>query len=170
LFFEIQRKEQPNPSDIEQIIVKMPQAGVTIVDNNELRSHNAQYVLSIAALRGEVQVADIYRDERSDPGIASMMKKVRVSGDPLLDTQAAGRFSEPAVVEIHMKDGRVFSVRTDAASGDPEKPLGWDNVVQKFEPLATPVAGAEKVGEMIALVGELDTLDDMSRLCALIRA
>jgi 2-methylcitrate dehydratase PrpD len=169
-FFEIQQTEKPSPSEIEQITIRMPHAGVPIVDNNELRSHSAQYVLSLAAVRGALQVADVYRDERDDPAIASMMNRVQVVGDARLDADAAGRFSEPAVVEVRMKDGRLHTARADAAGGDPEKPLSWDDVVQKFQRLATPVAGTGRAAEIIALVENLDGLAEISALCALLRA
>jgi 2-methylcitrate dehydratase PrpD len=169
-FFEIQKEVQPSPADIEQIVIKMPHAGVPIVDNNELRSHSAQYVLSIAALRGELEIADLYRDERSDPQVASLMGRVRVIGDPLLDKDADGRFSEPALAQVRLKDGREYVVRADAASGDPEKALSWDDVAQKLQRLAGPVVGAKKVLEITRLVGELEMLEDLSRLGDLVRA
>jgi len=169
-FFEIQKNVQLSPSDIEQIIIKMPHAGVSIVDNNELRSHSAQYVLSIAAIRGELEIADLYRDERRDPQVALLMKRVQVMGDQLLDQDAAGRFSEPAVVQVRVKGGREYVARADAASGDPEKALSWDDVACKLERLAGPVIGAEKVSEIVSLVGELENLDDTSRLCDWLRA
>jgi 2-methylcitrate dehydratase PrpD len=168
-FFEIQVREQPQPSGIEQILVKMPSIGVPIIDNNELRSHSAQYVLSLAALRGALQIADLYRDERADPQVASLMKRVRVMGDPALDLDAAGRFSEPAVVQVTMADGRMWTARADAASGDPEKALSWDTVANKFERLATEVVGSRKVAEITHLVQDLDALDDLSILCSLLR-
>ena len=169
-FFEIRQREHLVPSEIELIAIRMPHAGIPIVDNNELRSHSAQYVLSLAAIHGELQVSDVYRDERDDPIIAAMMERVQVVGDTGLDAEAAGRFSEPAVVEVRMKDGRVHIARADAASGDPEKPLSWDDVVQKFEHLAGPVVGAGKAREVVALVADLDVLRDVSALGALIRA
>ena len=142
----------------------MPNTGVPIIDNNVLRSHSAQYVLSLAALRGGLEIADLYRDERSDPQVASLMARVRVRGDAELDVAAAGRFSEPAVVEVTMNDGRIFTARADAASGDPEKALSWDVVTQKFERLATPVAGSRRVAEIARLVMDLDMLDDVAAL------
>jgi 2-methylcitrate dehydratase PrpD len=169
-FFEIQSREQPDPGGIERIVIKMPHTGVPVVDNNELRSHSAQYVLSIAALRGELQIADLYRDERGDPAFRSMMGKVRVMGDPVLDRDAAGRFSEPAIAEVWMRDGRVYTAQADAASGDPEKAMSWDDVVHKFERLAAPVVGVDKAAEIVALVSRLELLDDTSRLCSLLRA
>jgi 2-methylcitrate dehydratase PrpD len=169
-FFEIQQREKPSPSEIEQITLRMPHAGVPIVDNNELRSHSAQYVLSLAAVRGALEVADVYRDDRDDPAIASMMNRVQVVGDARLDADAAGRFSEPAEVEVRMQDGRLHTARADAAGGDPEKPLSWDDVAEKFHRLATPVAGTGRAAEIIGLVENLDGLAEVSALCALIRA
>jgi 2-methylcitrate dehydratase PrpD len=169
-FFEIQQREHPVPAEIESVTIRMPHAGVPIVDNNELRSHSAQYVLSLAAIRGELQVADVYRDERDDPVIAAMMERVRVAGDPTLDAEAAGRFSEPAVAEVQMKDGRVYSAKADAASGDPEKPLSWDEVVRKFEHLAAPVVGSGRAQCVLESVAELDTLRDVSAVGDMIRA
>jgi 2-methylcitrate dehydratase PrpD len=169
-FFEIQKAVQPSPDEIEEIVIKMPHAGVPIVDNNELRSHSAQYVLSIAAMRGELEIADLYRDERSDPQVASLMGRVKVLGDPRLDEDAAGRFSEPAIAQVRLKDGREYVARADAASGDPEKALSWDDVAQKLDRLASPVVGAQRVTEITGLVSQLEDLEDISRLCEWLRA
>ncbi len=168
-FFEIQQRERPAAAEIDEIAIRMPHAGVKIVDNNELRSHSAQYVLAIAALRGELKVEDIYRDEREDPQVAALMRRVHLAGDPELDAAAQGRFSEPAMATVRLRDGRTFSARADAASGDPEKALDWPAIAAKFERMAAPVAGAARTGEIIALVSKVEALSDVSQIGDLLR-
>ncbi len=169
-FFEIQRRYRPPAAEIVTIQVRMPRAGVRIIDNNELRSHNVQYVLALAALRGPLRVADIYRDERSDPRVAELMARVHVGSDARLDADAAGRFSEPAEVTIRMTNGRDLRARADAASGDPEKALDWAAVVTKFTAIASGVVGTRRTRRLITCVENLDQLDDMGQLGALLRS
>lgn len=168
-FFEIQQQGRLRADDIEQITIRMPHAGVKIVDNNELPSHDAQYVLAVAAVHGQVRVEHIYHDERNDPQIAALMRRIRVLGDSELDIDAQGRFSEPTVVEVRAAGGKGYKVRANAASGDPEKALNWDAIVLKFERMAASLVGSKKATLIEDLIAELDTLDDLSRLGALIR-
>jgi 2-methylcitrate dehydratase PrpD len=45
--------------EIEGITVRFPASGAKLIDSSELKSHNVQYVLSVAAHRGQVTIEDI---------------------------------------------------------------------------------------------------------------
>jgi len=66
-----------------------------------------------------------------------------------------------------MKDGRVFSTRTEPAKGSPKNPMTYDEVADKFRTNAEfakwPTQKAETV---IALVKTLETASTLDTLTA----
>jgi 2-methylcitrate dehydratase PrpD len=64
-----------------------------------------------------------------------------------------------------MKDGKVFSGRSEFAKGSPSNPMSYDEVADKFRGCAEfakwPTAKTESV---IATVKSLENLSDMSKL------
>src|SRR5262249_19838317 len=82
---DIMRTERVAADHIDRISVRFPKSGYKVIDNNALRSHCAQYVLALAAYKGQVEFYDILHDQRSDPRIRSLSERVEVIGDEETD-------------------------------------------------------------------------------------
>ncbi|MEM2882520.1 MAG: MmgE/PrpD family protein, partial [Candidatus Bathyarchaeia archaeon] len=65
-FLGIMHEHDLDPEEIDEIIVRIPPPGVPIIDNNDLISHNAQYIIAVAAFDRSVTVDHIYEDRRVD--------------------------------------------------------------------------------------------------------
>jgi len=167
-FLQIVSEWDLSPDDIEQIVVRVPVAGAPIIDNNELLSHSAQYIMPLAARDRSIVPEHIFEDHRADPEVARLAPRVSVVGDQELSKVFPGRFSEPAVVEVDVVGGHSVSVRSDFASGDPEKPLTREEVDSKFERLATTIVPAGRAQEIMELVYGLDQLVDVRKLGGLL--
>ena len=167
-FLTIVSEEDLAPDDIEQVTIRVPVAGAPIIDNNELLSHNAQYIMPLAARDRQIMPEHIFQDHRSDPQVARLSPHVSVIGDAELSKVFPGRFSEPAVVEVSTK-GREFVERSEYASGDPEKPLTREEVIAKFTRLATTVLAPTQAQEVMRLVLGLDEIKDIRELTALLQ-
>src|SRR5262249_47610734 len=50
------------PDDVEMIDLRFPTNGTKLIDNNELKSHCAQYIVPIALLDRRVTIDDILQD------------------------------------------------------------------------------------------------------------
>ncbi|GAJ20459.1 unnamed protein product, partial [marine sediment metagenome] len=74
----------------------------------------------------------------------------------------------PASVEIVTKDGRHFSTRIDYPKGDPENPLSWEELVQKFDELSSPVLSEDRRNKTISRVRSLETEENISNLTSLL--
>jgi 2-methylcitrate dehydratase PrpD len=168
-FISILYEHDVKPENIEEITIKIPSSGAPIIDNNELISHNAQYIMAVAAFDRKVTVDHIYTDKRADPAIASLSKRVRVVGDSNLAKVFPGFFSEPAVVEVVTKDKKRFVKRTDYPKGDPGNPMTDDEVQKKFIDLATTVVNTETAQEIIYNVMNLEEMENVTALCDLLR-
>jgi 2-methylcitrate dehydratase PrpD len=75
------------------------------------------------------------------------------------------------VVEIHMRDGRVYSERVEYPKGDPENPFTRDEENMYFRDLtgfsAKPLR-AEKIEKIISLVSTMEDVQDVSSVCTLL--
>ncbi len=78
---------------------------------------------------------------------------------------------EAATLKIHMKDGNVFSIRTEPAKGSPKNPMTYDEVADKFRTNAEfakwPTRKAESI---IALVKSLESAPTLAALTAALAA
>jgi 2-methylcitrate dehydratase PrpD len=137
-----------------------------VIDNNPLRSHNAQYIMAVAAVERRIRWDDFLRDRREEPEIGDMAKRTRLVGSAeLVDSPAAA----PAIVEVRTTDGREFRKRVDYRKGDSENPLSPEELEEKFIGLATPAVGDAQGKEIVSVVRRLEELADIRELIDLLQ-
>jgi 2-methylcitrate dehydratase PrpD len=173
------------PADIVEIIHRVHPSRAKVIDDNPLRSHCAQYILAVAAVRREIDSDTIVTDLRlTDPLIRELCRRTKLVGDPANEALGVGS----AVVEVRMRDGRHFREavtrwRGQAAPPPPgtgvEQPhdgivdqrqnlLTRAELEEKFLKLATTRISLDRARQLMALVNDLEALDDTGRLMALL--
>jgi len=108
---------------------------------------------AVAVLYGEASLNQFREKIIQSPEVKQMMKRVRFVEDPELEKVFPKQW--PATAEVKTKDGRTFSTKIDYPKGDPENPLPWDELIEKFKGLTTSIylkARREKVIEQIRKV------------------
>ncbi len=159
-----------DPDEIESIVMRFPRSGVHCVDDNPLKSHSAQYVLAVAAVRGRLEVRDIFRDAREDdPAIAALSRRIEVIAD---EGELEARFPDYYATEITVatKAGERTTRRNDIARGYPEAPLAEAELEAKFRALAGAVASQGRVGRLWDCLSRLDEATEATELAALLGA
>jgi 2-methylcitrate dehydratase PrpD len=151
--------------DIKEIIHRVKKDRAPTIDNNPIKSHNAQYIMAVAATRGSIMPDDILEDRRGDPQVRDMYGRVRLVGDPELDKKAASR---PAAVEIRTNDGRKFSKSVDWPTGSPQNPMSQAELEAKFLRLATTVTTSRRAKQIMSLIERLEDVPDVAELAALL--
>jgi 2-methylcitrate dehydratase PrpD len=120
---------------------------------------------------GQFTDASVRRTEVQD-----MVGRVKYYADPEFDRLGGGGafqavLEEPAIIRIHMKDGRVLSARTEPAKGSPRNPMTYDEVADKFRTNAEfarwPRAKTESI---ITLVRSLERASTLAPLTAALTA
>jgi 2-methylcitrate dehydratase PrpD len=91
------------------------------------------------------------------------MQKVNVVVHPEIEQSPP-----PAIVHIRLKDGKEYTKRVDIATGNPEKPLSLDQMIEKFRSCADTMIHRKKIDESIDLILHLEKLTDITKLIALI--
>jgi len=159
-------KNEIEAGDIVELRLLFPRSGAGLIDGSSTRSHRAQYILPIAAFRGEIVVDDILADQSADPQIRRLMDHVRVIGDDELDKAFPDRYSTRILLET--SDGRMHSETVHYARGTPENPMTVEEVKAKFLRLARTVATIEKAAGIAEACLELDSLDDIAQLMSML--
>jgi 2-methylcitrate dehydratase PrpD len=114
------------------------------------------FSLAVATVTGAVELEHY---ERIPPAaeVRDVMGRIGVRIDGTL-------VDEAAIVTVDLHDGRRLAERVDVARGDPSNPLSDDELLAKFERLATrvlpPVAARQALGHLL----ELERLDSVAAL------
>ena len=161
------REHQFRPADVQAILLRFPISGKHMIDNNELKSHCAQYILPVGLVFGGVTIDDILEDRLRHPEVARLRAATRMEGDPELEKTWPEQYA--SIVEVTTTDGRTLSRRVDHPKGTMENPLTPDEIRQKYVKLATTVttvAHAERIAEVVCRV---DRSPDVVSLADLLR-
>jgi 2-methylcitrate dehydratase PrpD len=160
--FTIMRRQGVAGDDIAAVETSVATSMAGIIDNNELPSHNAQYVLAVAAYDGRVEVDQLDGRRSLDPRIASLAARVRVLGSDELEKRFPEQWS--GITTVTTNDGRRFTETVYYPTGDPENALGADELRAKFRTLVRGVVSDRQAGDIEALAAGLDRLADCAEL------
>jgi 2-methylcitrate dehydratase PrpD len=158
---EILAEHKVERQQIATITHKVKEDRRPIIDNNPLKSHNAQYIMAIAAVERKLKWDDFLQDRRLEPEIGEMYGRTRLVGAEEL---AESPHHEPAIVEVRTTDGQVFTKQVDAARGHSANPMTESELQKKFMSLARPIVGGARARELVEMIGSLDTLSDVRDL------
>jgi 2-methylcitrate dehydratase PrpD len=162
--------------EIEDILVTVPEAGVSLVLEPEeakqtpRSEYEAKFSLqySTAAMLVHKQVGvRSYTDEAiRDASVIDLARMVRYETKEF--ASYPGAF--PGGVEIHMKDGRTLERELPYQLGAPENPMSPDEVRAKFRENASLVLGDAEVEALEEHVLAIEEHDDLRSLFSLLAA
>ncbi|MDG6933471.1 MAG: MmgE/PrpD family protein [Nitrososphaerota archaeon] len=152
--------------NIESIELRFPKPGAGIIDNNQLKSHNAQYILPILAVQGEVNIEDILQERRNEAEIARLSKNTKLVYDEELAPLFPAKYT--SIVTVRTLDGKSYVERVDHAKGTPENPISYEEVETKFRRLTSPVLSQDQAENIIREVRNITSADSISGLIKLV--
>ena len=161
-FLTLRREHGLTDSNVENIVVRLPEDGARIVNNRAMPDVNCQHIIAVALLEGKLSFEDSHSYERmKDPKVLAVKERVQLIADSQLMDPAAPRSGK---VEVKLRDGRTVSHFTRHAPGTEENPLKTEQVNEKARILMAPVLGADRTEEVIRRVNALEELDDVRKL------
>ena len=162
------REHNLKPADVRKIVLRFPISGVHMIDNNELKSHCAQYILPVGLVFGEVMIDDILQDRMRHPEVARLRAHTRMVGDPELEKGWSERYS--SIVEVATTDGRHLSKRMEYAKGTMENPLTPEEIHRKYLKLATTVTSVAHAERIADVVHRIEHLENVHGLAVMLRS
>ncbi|MFN8636960.1 MAG: MmgE/PrpD family protein [Chloroflexota bacterium] len=151
--------------DVEAITLRFSHSGRSMIDQNELKSHRAQYILPIGLYNQRVVLDDILFEPR-DTRIATLSERVRVVGDDELERFYPDRY--PSIVELTTRDGSVASRRVDWPKGYPQNPVSQTDLERKFRDLAATALDGAAIDRLVDLAAGLERLPRVDEVLALV--
>jgi len=112
-----------------------------------------------------VSIHDVAR--MRDPKVLAVRKLVELKGSEELEKASPPR---QAIVRIDLADGRSLSHHTTVVRGTAGNPMDAKEVEAKAFDLTAPVLGAARARELIAAIGELERVGQVSELRRLLQA
>jgi 2-methylcitrate dehydratase PrpD len=151
-----------SPDDIVEIVDRVTPGQD---DPVLLKSHCTEYVLAVAAGRGEIAPDAIVVDYRAeDPCVGELFGRTRL----VADEAVAALGPAAATVEVRTRDGRFFRETGVHRPGSPEAPQTPEQLEAKFLRLATTRIGWPAAERVRDLVRRLEELPDAAELVALL--
>jgi len=161
-FLRLHREHGLTVSNVERIVVRLPEDGARIVNDRSMPDVNCQHIIAVALVDGTVSFEDSHSYERmKDPKVRAAKERVQLIADPKLMDPAAPR---SGLVEVTLRDGRTVSHFTRHAPGTKENPMDTESVNAKARLLMEPVLGAEQAEGIIRRVNAAQELDDVREL------
>lgn len=161
-FLTLRRQHGLTVSNVERIVVRLPEDGARIVDNRAMPDVNLQYLIGVALVDGAVSFADSHSHERmKDPQVLAVKQRVQLVADRALMDPAAPRSGR---VDVTLRDGRTVNHFTRHPPGTKENPLDTEGVNAKARGLMEPVLGSERTAAIIRAVNRLEELENVRDL------
>jgi 2-methylcitrate dehydratase PrpD len=161
----LRREHALRPDTVTKIVVRLPDDGAGIVNNNAMPDVNVQHLMAVALIDGTVSFEMSHSRERmADPAVMAVRSRVELVADRALRDPAAPR---SGIVEVTMRDGRTVRHFTRHPPGTKESPLDDARVEAKVRDLVTPVLGERQTGALIARVNAIETMGNIRELVGL---
>ena len=166
---KIMRENNLDESQIEKVTLGILKAGFALVAEPEGQKYNPKSVVdaqfsmpfgaAVAILNGKATLDEYTLENVNSVRVRQLMEKISCIKDPDLEKEFPKKW--PASVTLQAKDGKTYSTRIDFPKGDPDNPLTWDELIDKFKNLIGPVFIEARRNEIIQRVRSLEKEEDL---------
>lgn len=173
---KIMKENKLRAQDVKQVKLGILKAGFSIISEPQELKYNPRTVVdaqfsmpfgaALAMLYGKAGLDEYTEANLRSLEIRELMSRALCVSDPDLDRVYPRQW--PASVEIITKDDRKLSTKIDYPKGDPENPLSWGELIQKFNQLAAPVFPEDRRVEIISRVQSLGAEKSIPSLTSLL--
>ena len=117
------------------------------------------FVCAVAAVRGAPSLVHLSDDAVKDSEVLAVAQRVEPVLDPGFEDVTGRVIPMPVTVDLHLRDGRVISHRSDTPTGHPTKPLGWSAVEAKVRGCANFGASPADPAAVDQIISTIHTLE-----------
>ncbi|MGE0682777.1 MAG: MmgE/PrpD family protein [Candidatus Binatia bacterium] len=152
------------PSDVKTMTVGMLETGIPVIcepagrKRQPLSVVDMQFSLpfgvAVALVKRRAGLEEFTLDMLNDPEVRALMSKVGYARDPELEKNYPKEW--PAWVRVTLQDGREVSSHVRFPKGDPENPLSWDELIEKYRTLVGAVWSKQKLDAVRESVQRLE--------------
>lgn len=136
------------------------------VDSRESADHSLPYLAAVALLDGEVTPTQYAPSRIEADDVQALLRRVHVQEDPALTARVPAEM--PVRIRIELSDGSVLTRDQADFAGYPTRPMRWDELCEKFGSLTADVGPASVLGDLVDVIADLESVDDIADLTTLL--
>jgi 2-methylcitrate dehydratase PrpD len=158
------REHDLQPHQVERVTIGMLETGIPVIcEPAERKRHplsvvDAQFSLpfgvAVALAKRRAGLEEFTLPMLHDSQVQELMPKVSYVRDPELEKNYPKEW--PAWAQVFLKDGREVSAQVRFPKGDPENPLSWDELSEKYQTLTGAVWEGDRVERVQGAVRRLE--------------
>ena len=161
------------PEDVERVDVgtnhNMPNALIHHQPENELQAKfSMEFCMAILLLERRGGLPEFTDGVINRKDVQAMIPRVKFGVHP--EAEAAGYDKMTTIIDIHLRDGRTISGRSDFGKGSPANPMSYDEGADKFRGCAEFAgwedARTEAVIEHVRHLEDVESVAEIVRLLA----
>lgn len=151
-------------ADVESIEIRIPSHAAHVVDNRSMPDINVQYLVAGTLIDGDCTFELAHDEERMrhDPQIHGLMQRMTLIADQEMEP------IRQAKVKISTESGE-YERHVNAVRGSVENPMSRAEVESKAHQISQPVLGDERARRLIQAIRELQDIDDVTDLRAVLK-
>jgi 2-methylcitrate dehydratase PrpD len=168
---KIVRENNLRPDQVEKVRLGLLSAGASLIAEPVKMKYHPQSVVdaqfsmpfgaAVAVLYRKAGLGEFRLSRIRSEEVKQMMKRVEYLVDPDLDRTFPKLWC--ATVEILTKEGKQYGARVEYCKGDPENPLSWDELIEKFHDLSGGLMSKKRRVRIIDQVRHFEKIQDVKQ-------
>jgi 2-methylcitrate dehydratase PrpD len=164
------------PEQVKKIKVGVLRAGAPLIAEPIESKYNPQSIVdaqfsmpfgaTVALLYGKAGLKEFQLSTIQSRPVREMMRKVECIVDPELDRTFPKQWR--ATAEILTEDEKRYSTTVEYPKGDPENPLSWEEMKERFHDLTGQIMKKEQRLKIVEEVERLDGIKDIRKWSSLL--
>jgi len=168
---KIVKENNLRPEQVKKVKVGILRAGAPLIADPIESKYKPQSIVdaqfsmpfgaAAALLHGKAGLKEFQLSTIQSRPVREMMRKVECMVDPELDRTFPKQWR--ATAEILTEDEKRYSTTVEYPKGDPENPLSWEEMVERFHELVGRIMKKDQRLKIVEAVERLDGIKDMRR-------
>jgi 2-methylcitrate dehydratase PrpD len=168
---KIVRENDLQPDQIQKVRLGILRAGAPLIAEpieNKYRPRSivdAQFSMpfgaAVAMIYRKAGLGEFHLSKIRSEEVKRMMRRVECFVDPDLEKTFPRQWC--ATAEILIRDGKSYFARVEYPKGDPENPLTWEEMVEKFEELCCRFFTKERRSMIVDQVTNFEKIRDLRK-------
>ena len=168
---EISRRYKPVAEDIKEIQVSLGSYAKYLLihprPTTEIEAKfSLEYCVARALLDGEMGLEQFSSEKIQDRYVRALIEKIHSNYYDKPGVEEGKR--PPVEMNVHMKDGRIYSFRVEAAKGTSSNPLTKDELKEKFTRCCKDKLDENRITLLGEKLGNLEQISNVAELITLL--
>jgi 2-methylcitrate dehydratase PrpD len=173
---KIVKENDLSPEKVEKVKVGILRAGAQLIAEPLEEKYTPQSIVdaqfsmpfgaAVAILYRKAGLGEFHLSKIRSEEVKRMMRRVECVTDPDLEKTFPKQWC--ATAEIFTKDGKRYFTKVEYCKGDPENPLSWNELIEKFHDLSHGLMSKNQRLKIIDEVRNLEMIRNFQRWSSLL--